>query len=84
MEITPTVKEIRDVIDTIGMWCETRFRKEEGILISNKPTGKEIMDFLDLKQIDWVHASSDAFRDLYNQFGHTSFYLIFNKEFKPY
>uniref|UniRef100_M1E1A0 DUF7745 domain-containing protein n=1 Tax=Solanum tuberosum TaxID=4113 RepID=M1E1A0_SOLTU len=84
MEITPTIEEIRDGIDTVGTGLERRVRKHEDILIPNKPTIEEITKWLGLRKdcAHWSLGSSIAFRDLYIKFGHTSFYANHNQEFR--
>ena len=42
VEITPTLEEIRDCIDTIGTGIERRARKQEDIFIPNKPSVEDI------------------------------------------
>ena len=37
-EITPTVEEIRDCIDTVGTGIEKKARSQEDIFIPNKPS----------------------------------------------
>ncbi|KAK4726792.1 hypothetical protein R3W88_031709 [Solanum pinnatisectum] len=84
MEITPTTEKIRDEIDTVGTGLERRVRKQESILIPNKPTLEDIINCLGLRKdyAYWVEGSSISFRDLYVRFGHANFYANYNQEFK--
>ena len=43
-EITPTLEEIRDFIDTVGTRIEIKARKQEDIFIPNKPSVEDIAD----------------------------------------
>ncbi|KAK4714818.1 hypothetical protein R3W88_020725 [Solanum pinnatisectum] len=76
--------EIRDGIDIVGRGLERRVRKQESILIPNKPTLEDITNWLGLRKdyAYWVEGSSISFRDLYVRFGHASFYVNYNQEFK--
>ncbi|KAK4733569.1 hypothetical protein R3W88_007830 [Solanum pinnatisectum] len=69
MEITPTIKEIRDGIDTVDTGLERRARKQESILIPNKPTLEDIINYI-------------SFMYLYVRLGHASFYANYNQEFR--
>ena len=83
-EITPTLEEIRDCIDTVGTGIEIRARKQEDIFIPNKPSVENIADWFGLIK-DFAYCCQDshvAFRDLYIRFGHASFYATYNREFK--
>ncbi|KAK4731505.1 hypothetical protein R3W88_024493 [Solanum pinnatisectum] len=84
MEITPTIEEIRDGIDTVGTRLERRVRKQESILIPNKPTLEDIINWLGLRKdyAHWAEGSSISFMDLYVRFGHVSFYANYNQEFR--
>ncbi|KAK4729965.1 hypothetical protein R3W88_022953 [Solanum pinnatisectum] len=84
IEIIPTIEEIRDEIDTVGTGLERRVRKQENILIPNKPTLEDIINCLGLRKdyAYWVESSSISFRDLYVRFGHASFYANYNQKFK--
>ncbi|KAK4710383.1 hypothetical protein R3W88_004896 [Solanum pinnatisectum] len=84
MEITPIIEEIRDGIDTVGTGLERRVRKQESILIPNKPTLEDITNWLGLRKdyAYWAEGPSISFRDLYVRFGHASFYANYNQEFK--
>ena len=42
VEITPTLEEIRDCIDTVGTGLERRARKQEDVFIPNKPSVENI------------------------------------------
>ena len=46
-EITPTLEEIRDCIDTVGTGIERRARKQEDIFIPNKPSVENMRIGLD-------------------------------------
>ncbi|KAH0696118.1 hypothetical protein KY289_013600 [Solanum tuberosum] len=84
MEITPTIEEIRDGIDTVGTRLERRVRIQENILIPNKPTLEDIINWLGLRK-DYafcVEGSSVYFMDLYVRFRHASFYANYNQEFR--
>ncbi|KAK4723565.1 hypothetical protein R3W88_026344 [Solanum pinnatisectum] len=76
MEITPTIEEIRDGIDTVDTGLEKRVIKQESILIPNKPTLEDIINWLGLRKdySYWAKGSSISFRNLYVRFGHASFY----------
>lgn len=50
MEITPTLEEIQDVIDTVGMADKRRVKNEKSILIPDKPTEEQIREYLNLKK----------------------------------
>ncbi|KAK4724406.1 hypothetical protein R3W88_027185 [Solanum pinnatisectum] len=84
MEITPTIEEIRDGIDIVGTGLERRVRKQENILIPNKPTLEDIINWLGLRKdyAYWAEGSSISFRDLYVRFGHERFYANYNQEFR--
>ncbi|XP_049343488.1 uncharacterized protein LOC125807795 [Solanum verrucosum] len=84
MEITPTIEEIRDGIDTVGTGLERRVRKQEHILIPNKPTLEDIANWLGLRKDHafWAEGSSVSFMDLYVRFGNASFYANYNQESK--
>ena len=83
-EITPTLEEIRDYIDTVDTRIETKARKQEDIFIHNKPSIKDIADWLGLgKDFSyWCQESLISSRDLYIRFGYSSFYSTYNREFK--
>ncbi|XP_015083929.1 uncharacterized protein LOC107027260 [Solanum pennellii] len=83
-EITPTLEEIRDCIDTVGTGMERRARKQEDIFIPNKPSVNDITNWFGLRKdfAYWCQESHVAFRDLYIRFGHASFYVTYNREFK--
>ena len=49
-EITPTMEEIRDCIDTVGIGIEMRAQKQEDIFIPNKPYAENIADLFGLKK----------------------------------
>ena len=49
-EITPTLEEIRDCIDTVGTGIEIRARKQEDIFIPNKPSVENIADWFGLRK----------------------------------
>ena len=83
-EITPTLEEIRDCIDTVGTKIERRARKQEDIFIPNKPSVENIADWFGLRK-DFAYRWQDshvAFTDLFIWFGHASFYASYNREFK--
>uniref|UniRef100_M1CJZ1 Aminotransferase-like plant mobile domain-containing protein n=1 Tax=Solanum tuberosum TaxID=4113 RepID=M1CJZ1_SOLTU len=84
MEITPTIEEIRDGIDTVGTGLERRVRKQEHILIPNKPTLEDIINWLGLRKdyAFWADGSSVSFMDLYVRFGNATFYVNYNQEFR--
>ncbi|KAL3353030.1 hypothetical protein AABB24_020829 [Solanum stoloniferum] len=84
MEITPTIEEIRDGIDTVSTGLERRVRKQENILIPNKPTLEDIINWLELKKdcVFWDKGFSISFMDLYVRFGYVSFYANYNQEFR--
>ncbi|KAK4724722.1 hypothetical protein R3W88_027501 [Solanum pinnatisectum] len=84
MEITPTIKEIWDEIDTVGTGLERRLRKQESILIPNKPTFEDIINWLGLWKdyAYWAEGTSVSFMNLYVRFGHASFYANYNQEFR--
>ena len=79
-EITQTLEEIRDCIDTVGTGIERKERKQEDIIIPNKPSVENIADWFRLgKNFSyWCQESHVAFRDLYIRFGHESFYATYN------
>ncbi|KAK4730567.1 hypothetical protein R3W88_023555 [Solanum pinnatisectum] len=83
-EITPTIEEIRDRIDTVGIGLERRVRKQESILIPNKPTLEDIINWLGLRKdyAHWAEGSSISFMDLYIRFRNASFYSNYNQEFR--
>ena len=83
-EITPTLEEIRDCIDSVGTGIERRARKQEGIFIPNKPCVYDITNWFGLRKdfAYWFQESHVAFRDLDIRFGHASFYATYNREFK--
>ena len=82
-EITLTLEEIRDCIDTVGTGIERRAQNQEDIFIPNKPSVENIADWFGLRNefSYWCHDSHIMFRDLYIRFGHTSFYTAYNWEF---
>ena len=83
-KITLTLEEIRDCIDSVGTGIERRARKQEDILIPNKPSIEDIADWFGLGK-DFAYLCQEshvAFRDLYIRFGHASFYATYNREFK--
>ncbi|KAK4715810.1 hypothetical protein R3W88_014148 [Solanum pinnatisectum] len=84
MEITLIIEEIRDGINIVGIGLERRVRKQESILIPNKPTLEDIINWLGLRKdyVYWAEGSSISFRDLYVRFGNASFYANYNQEFK--
>ena len=49
-EITLTLAEIRDCIDTVGTSIERRARKQEDIFIPNKPSVENISAWLGLRK----------------------------------
>ena len=59
-------------------------RKQEDIFIPNKPSVEDIADGFGLGKdfTYWCQESHIAFKDLYIQFGHPSFYATYNREFK--
>ena len=83
-EITPTLEEIRDCIDTVGTGIERRARKQEDIFIPNNPSINDITDWFGLRK-DFAYGCQEshvAFKDLYIRFGHEIFYATYNREFK--
>ena len=44
-EMTPTLEEIRDCIDTVGTGIERRERKQGDIFIPNKPSVYDMTDW---------------------------------------
>lgn len=46
VELTLTVKEIRDVLDTVGMETKVQTKPDHNILIPHKPTTKEMLNML--------------------------------------
>ena len=82
-EITPTLEEIRDCIDTVGTGIERRAQKQEDIFIPNKPSIENIEDWFGLRKdfACWCQDSHMMFKDLYIRFGHASFYAAYNQEF---
>ncbi|KAL3361713.1 hypothetical protein AABB24_014535 [Solanum stoloniferum] len=83
-KITPTIEKIRDGIDTVDTGLERRVRKRENILIPNKPTLEDIVNWLELRKdcAYWAEGSSVSFMDLYVRFGDASFYVNYNQEFR--
>ena len=83
-EITPTLEELRDCIDTVGTGLERKARKQEDVFIPNKPSVENISDWLGLRRdyTYWCQDSHVMFRDLYVRFGHVSFYAAYNREFR--
>ena len=49
-EITPTLEEIRDCIDTVGTGIERRVGKQEAIFIPNKPSVENIVHWFGLRK----------------------------------
>lgn len=47
-EITPTLEDIRDRIDRVGIGIERKASKQEDIFIPNKPSKEDIADWLGL------------------------------------
>ncbi|KAH0735450.1 hypothetical protein KY285_011157 [Solanum tuberosum] len=79
-----TIEEIREGIDTVGTGLEGRVRKWENILIPNKPTLEDIINWLGLRKdyAFWAEGSSVSFMDPYVRFGNVSFYANYNQEFR--
>ncbi|XP_049365515.1 uncharacterized protein LOC125830374 [Solanum verrucosum] len=84
MEITPIIEEIRAGIDTVGTGLERRVRKQENILISNKPTLEDLINWLGLRKdyAFWAEDTRPILMDLYVRFGNASFYANYNQEFR--
>ena len=84
LEITLTIEELRDCINIVDTRLDRRVRKQEDILISNKPFVEDIADWFRLGK-DYTYCcqeSSVSFSDLYVRFEHASFYANYNQEFK--
>lgn len=80
VEITPSIKDIRDFFDILGTRWERRARKQEDIFTPNKPSVENITDWLGLERdfVYWCQESNIAFRDIYACFGHTRSYTKYN------
>ena len=66
-DITLTLEETRYYIDTVGTKVQRRARKQEDILIPNKPSVEDIADWFGLRKdfAYWCQESHVEFRDLY-------------------
>ena len=65
-EITQTLEEIRDCIDTVGTGIERKERKQEDIIIPNKPSVENIAEWFVLRKdfAYWCQVCHIAFKDL--------------------
>ncbi|KAH0700949.1 hypothetical protein KY284_015164 [Solanum tuberosum] len=81
VEMTPTVEEIRDCLDNVGMCHKRKNHPDHHILLPDKPTSTELKNMLLLVNADWLDTPSIPFLKFYERWGHENYYKNFPNEF---
>ncbi|KAH0705576.1 hypothetical protein KY289_010652 [Solanum tuberosum] len=81
VEMTPTVEEIRDCLDNVGMCQKRKNHPDHHILLPDKPTSTELKNMLLLVNTDWLDTPSISFLKFYERWEHENYYKNFPNEF---
>ncbi|KAH0765390.1 hypothetical protein KY285_001261 [Solanum tuberosum] len=81
VEMTPTVEEIKDCLDNIGMCQKRKNHPDHHILLPYKTTSTELKNMLLLVNADWLDTPNIPFVKFYERWGHESYYKNFPNEF---
>lgn len=83
-EMTPTIKEIRDCLESKGLYEKRMEHLDHNILIPSRPTNKKMKDMFFLMQADWLGNSEIPFLKFYEHWGRNSYFGRFPNEFHDY
>ena len=81
VEMTPTIEEIQDVLETQEMCDKRKDHPDDNILIPDKPTSKKMKDLLLLVDADWLDTPNIPFIKFYERWGHENYFEDFPNEF---
>ena len=81
VEITPTLEEIKDCLDSIGTCGKRKKRPDHHILLPDRPTRNELRDILFLRNANWLETHNIPLMRFFERWGHNNYFRLFSNEF---
>lgn len=81
VEITPTIEEIKDYLDSIGTSSKRKKHPDHHILLPDRPNSLELKDMLVLVNANWLDTKSVSLMRFFERWEHDSYFKKIPNEF---
>ena len=80
VEITPTLEEIKDCMESIGTCGKMKKFPNHHILLPDRPTSEELKNILLLVNANWMETHDIPLMRFFEKWGHDNYFRLFPNE----